>query len=141
MARMVASGQGGSALRHTLLRLTGIALVASLPIIAIIWLFAPRIVRLIAGPEFAGATGLMVVLVLARAMALAGPPATAALTALGRPGWSMSANLTANLLFLPILPVLLNLQGLDGAGIQAMGQAATVSLLLLILTWKRSAQI
>jgi O-antigen/teichoic acid export membrane protein len=140
MARMVASGQGGSALRHTLLRLTGIALVASLPIIAIIWLFAPRIVRLIAGPEFAGATGLMVVLVLARAMALAGPPATAALTALGRPGWSMSANLTANLLFLPILPVLLNLQGLDGAGIQALGQAATVSLLLLILTWKRSAQ-
>jgi L-lactate permease len=52
----------------------------------------------------------------------------------------MSANLTASLLFLPILPVLLNLQGLDGAGIQAMGQAATVSLLLLILTWKRSAQ-
>jgi hypothetical protein len=82
----------------------------------------------------------MVVLVLAHALGLAGPPATAALTALGRPGWSMSANLTASLLFLPILPVLLNLQGLDGAGIQALGQAATVSLLLLILTWKRSAQ-
>ncbi|MFY8094814.1 MAG: lipopolysaccharide biosynthesis protein [Niveispirillum sp.] len=140
LARLVAAGQGGAPLRHTVLRVTGIALAAALPIIALVWLIAPHIIGLIAGPDFAGAAGLMVVLVLARALALAGPPATAALTALGRPGWSMSANLTAGLIFLPILPVLLQRYGLDGAGIQAVGQAVTASLLLMVLAWKRSAQ-
>ncbi len=138
LARMVAGGQGGVALRLTLGRVVAIALSAALPIIAIVWLFAPEIVGMIAGSAFADAASLMVVLVLARALALVAPPCSAALTALGRPSWSMSANLAANLLFLPVLPVLLHLFGLNGAGIQAVGQAAAASLLLLMLVWKRS---
>ncbi|MGQ3048565.1 MAG: lipopolysaccharide biosynthesis protein [Niveispirillum sp.] len=138
LARLTASGHGGWALRQTVGRVAAIALGACIPIVAIVWLFNAQIVELIAGPAFADAAQLMVVLVLARALAMAGPPCTAALTALGRPGWSMGANLTASLLFLPALPILLDQFGLAGAGIQAVGQALTASLLLLVLTWNRS---
>ncbi len=139
LARMAAAGQGGTALRRTLLKVTAIALGASLPVVLIVWAFSKQIVALIAGPAFAAATGLMVVLVAARALALVGPPCTAALTALGRPSWSMGANLTASLVWLPVLPVLLHMFGLVGAGWQAIGQALFASFLLLVLAWKRSA--
>lgn len=140
LARMVAGGHGGAVLRHTLLRVVGIALAACIPVILIVWLFAPQLVQLIAGPAFAEASGLMAVLVLARALALVGQPCSSALAALGRPGWSMTANLVASLLFLPALPVLLKLFGLDGAGYQAIGQSVAASLLLLFLAWRRSGQ-
>lgn len=140
MARMVAAGHGGVVLRRTLLKIITIALGAGLPVVLGVWLFAPQIVALIAGPAFAGAAGLMVVLLAGRALMLVAPPCTAALTALGKPSWSVSANLAASLLCLPVLPLLLHLFGLAGAGMQAVVQAVLASLMLLALAWKRSSR-
>ncbi|MEZ5656362.1 MAG: lipopolysaccharide biosynthesis protein [Sphingobium sp.] len=138
LARLVASGHGGAELRTTLARITGIAILAVLPVVLIVRFFPTPIVKLVAGPAFAAAGSLMVALVVARAIALIGPPCSSALSAMGRPGLSMSANLFASLVFLPALPLLLQAFGLMGAGVQAIGQAIMASALLSGLVWQRS---
>lgn len=139
-ARMVAAGEGGAPLRRALIKVFGLSVLGALPIVAIVALFPTQIVTLIAGPAFVPAAQLMVVLIIARVIALAGPPSSSALSAMGRPGWSLSANLCASLIFLPALPPLLHAFGLAGAGIQAIGQALLASALLTGLAWKRSME-
>ena len=138
LARMVAAGQGGAPLRRTLRRVIGIALLAAAPVVVIVALFPTPIVTLLAGSAFKAAGGLMVVLVAARMIAVIGPPCSSALSAMGFPALSMSANLFASLIFLPILPWLLHQAGLMGAGMQAVGQALLASGVLAALVWRRS---
>ena len=138
LARMVAAGQGGAPLRRTLRRVIGIALVAAAPVVVLVALFPTPIVTLLAGSAFKAAGGLMVVLVIARMIAVIGPPCSSALSAMGFPALSMSANLFASLIFLPILPWLLLQLGLMGAGLQAICQALLASGLLAVLVWRRS---
>lgn len=138
LARMVAAGQGGIPLRRTLRRVIGIALLAATPVVLLVALFPTPIVTLLAGSAFKAAGGLMVVLVIARMIAVIGPPCSSALSAMGFPALSMSANLFASLVFLPILPWLLHQVGLMGAGLQAIGQALLASGLLAGLVWRRS---
>ena len=138
LARMVAAGQGGAPLRRTLRRVIGIALLAAAPVVVIVALFPTPIVTLLAGSAFKAAGGLMVVLVIARMIAVIGPPCSSALSAMGFPALSMSANLFASLIFLPILPWLLHQAGLMGAGMQAVGQALLASGVLAALVWRRS---
>lgn len=138
LAHIVAKGQGGRLLRQTLIRVMGIALLAATPVVLIVGLFPGPILHLLAGSAFAGAGAVMVALVAARAIALVGPPCTSALTALGHPGRSMMANLAASVLFLPVLPLLLNQYGLIGGGWQAIGQALVASGLLVALVWRES---
>ena len=137
-ARLIADGKGGRPLRRALLRLLGIAFAAVIPLLALVVLYHSAIVRLLAGASFSGAGGLMVMLLIARALAMAGPPTSAALSALGKPAWSVSANLVASLIFLPALIPLLQVFGLKGAAFQAIGQALLASGLLLALTWLQS---
>lgn len=138
LARMVAAGQGGAPLRRTLLRVIGIALAAASPVVVIVALFPTPIITLLAGSAFKAAGGIMVVLTAARMITVIGPPCSAALSAMGYPAQSMSANLFANLVFLPALPWLLLQWGLMGAGVQAVGQAVLASTLLAGLVWRRS---
>ena len=138
LARMVAAGQGGAPLRRTLRRVIGIALLAAAPVVVVVALFPTPIVTLLAGSAFKAAGGLMVVLVIARMIAVIGPPCSSALSAMGFPALSMSANLFASLIFLPILPWLLHQAGLMGAGMQAVGQALLASGVLAALVWRRS---
>ena len=138
LARMVAAGQGGAPLRRTLRRVIGIALLASAPVVLLVALFPTPIITLLAGSAFKAAGGLMVVLVIARMIAVIGPPCSSALSAMGFPALSMSANLFASLVFLPILPWLLHQAGLMGAGVQAIGQTLLASGLLAGLVWRRS---
>lgn len=138
LARMVAAGEGGAPLRHTLRRVIGIALLAAAPVVLLVALYPTPIVTLLAGPAFQAAGGLMVVLVVARMIAVIGPPCSSALSAMGHPALSMSANLFAGLIFLPVLPWLLHQMGLMGAGVQAVGQALLASGLLVTLVWRRS---
>ncbi|WP_257539636.1 lipopolysaccharide biosynthesis protein [Sphingobium sp. CFD-1] len=138
LARMVAAGQGGAPLRRTLRRVIGIALLAAMPVVILVALFPTPIVTLLAGPAFKAAGGLMVVLVIARMIAVIGPPCSSALSAMGHPALSMTANLFASLIFLPVLPWLLHQAGLMGAGVQAVGQAILASALLVGLVWRRS---
>jgi O-antigen/teichoic acid export membrane protein len=138
LARMVAEGKGGAPLRRTLRRVIGIALLAASPVVLLAALFPTPIVTLLAGSAFSAAGSLMVVLILARAVALIGPPCSSALSAMGYPALSMSANLFASLVFLPVLPWMLHQFGLMGAGVQAIGQAILASGLLAFLVWRRS---
>jgi O-antigen/teichoic acid export membrane protein len=138
LARMVAAGEGGAPLRRTLMRVVGIALRAAVPVVLLVALFPTPIVTLLAGSAYRAAGGLMVMLVVARMIAVIGPPCSAALSALGHPALSMTANLFASLVFLPALPLLLHQAGLPGAGIQAIGQALLASALLAGLVWRRS---
>ncbi|CAN5241638.1 oligosaccharide flippase family protein [soil metagenome] len=138
LARMVTAGEGGAPLRRTLGRVVGIALLAAMPIVILVALFPTPIVTLLAGSAFKAAGGLMVVLVAARMIAVVGPPCSSALSAMGQPALSMSANLFASLIFLPVLPWLLHNGGLMGAGVQAIGQAVLASSLLAGLVWRAS---
>lgn len=138
LARMVAAGEGGAPLRRTLGRVIGIALLAATPVVLMVALFPTPIVTLLAGPAFKAAGGLMVVLVAARMIAVVGPPCSSALSAMGHPALSMTANLFASLVFLPVLPWLLHSAGLMGAGAQAIGQALLASGLLVGLVCRAS---
>lgn len=138
LAHIVAGGHGGKALRHTLAKVVGFGLLAALPVVLVVAFFPTRVVKLLAGSAFAAAAPLMVILVIARAIALMGPPCSAAISALGHPARSMSANLFSSLMFLPLLPLLLHRYGLMGAGIQAVGQAVLASSLLVYLVWHSS---
>lgn len=138
LAHIVASGGGGKALRHTLARVVGIGLLAALPVVAIVSLFPEWVVHLLAGSAFLAAAPVMIMIVVARAIALIGPPCSSALSALGHPARSMTANLLSSLLFLPSLPFLLHRWGLAGAGMQAIGQAIFASALLVYLVWHSS---
>lgn len=138
LARMVAAGEGGAPLRRTLVRVIGIALAAAAPVTLIVALFPTPIVTLLAGSAFKAAGSVMVVLVVARMIAVIGPPCSSALSAMGYPALSMSVNLFASLIFLPILPWLLHSAGLMGAGIQAVGQAILAAALLAGLVWRQS---
>ena len=137
-AKLVAAGHGGRPLRRALARVIGWALLAALPVVLLVATFSEEIVILLAGKAFLAAAPVMVVLIFARMLSLAAPPCSTALSAMGRPGWSMSANLFASLVFLPALPMLLTQFGLAGAGIQAVGQAVIATSLLMFLTYRRS---
>ena len=138
LAHMVARGQGGAPLRQTLRKVIGIALLSALPVVLVVSLLPHQIVVLLAGPAFTGAGGVMIALVIARTIAMIGPPCSSALSALGHPAMSMSANLFSSLIFLPLLPWLLHQYGIMGGGIQAIGQAIVASGMLAILVWRIS---
>ena len=138
LAHIVAAGQGGGPLRRTLVKVIAISLLAALPVVALVLLVPHQISRLLAGSAFDAVAPVMAMLVVARALALIGPPCSSALTALGAPMRSMAANLFASLVVLPPLPFLLTTLGLMGAGYQALIQAVLGSGLLAVLVWRRS---
>ncbi len=131
LARLVADGDGAD-VRGALSRAVGIGLLAATPVCLLIGLFGGRVAVTIAGAAFAGAGGVMLWLALARTVLMAGPPVSAALTALGRPGLSVWANLVSGVGLLLMLPPLLDWLGLIGAGVHALIQAV-VSVTLLTL--------
>ena len=141
LSHIVAEGGDGRSLRQTVAKVVGISLLAALPVVLLVAFLPQAIVGLLAGAAFAGAAPVMVVLVVARAIGLIGPPCSAAISALGHPERSMSANLFASLVLLPALPWLLHSFGLMGAGIQAVGQAILTSALLVVLTWRGSGRM
>lgn len=136
LARLVAGGGRSHALRAAVARCLGTALVAAVPIVGGLILFGRTIVVAMGGAAFAGAAGVLAWLALARAILLVAPPASAALTALGRPGLSVGSNLVANLGMLPFLPLLLERAGLAGAGWFALLQAIVTAALLVVCLWR-----
>lgn len=134
LAHLVAGGDRGQGLTAVLRRAVSAALAAAAPVCLIIGLFGERLAVLIAGEAFAAAGVVMLWLAVARAILLAGPPMSAALTALGRPGLSVRANFLSAGVLLLALPILLQWRGLTGAGVQAVLQAVVaVGLLALFL--------
>lgn len=139
LARLVAAGTTGAALRHALVKVIGIALLAAIPVMLLVILFAKPLILILAGKAFLGATSLMIWLVAARVIYLIAPPCSAALIALGRPGLSVSANLMSSLGLLPLLPVFIHFMGLTGAGLQAVVQAIFIGAVLVSFVWRASS--
>lgn len=131
LARLVAAGERARRLRRAVMHCVLIAGATALPVLLLLARFGAQVATLLAGPSYAGAAGVMLWLTAARALMLAAPPASSALIALGRPSLSVGANLAANIGLLPLLPLLLHMAGLAGAGWHAMIQAAVGSALLL----------
>lgn len=138
LARLLATGAGGQQVRHVALRTIAIAIAAALPVVLVIAIFGKRIAMLIGGHAFAGAGVVMFWLVLARAILLIAPIATAALVALGRPGLSVKANMGCSLLLLPLLPLLMREYGLVGAGVHALLTSTAIAASLSIFAWNQS---
>jgi O-antigen/teichoic acid export membrane protein len=139
-ARLVAAGQRGLRLRQALWRSVGYAFIAVAPVLFLVALFGGQLAALLGGRAFVAAGGLMFWLALARAILLMAPPTGAALTALGRPGLSLRANLIAGLGTLALLPLLLQGLGLRGGAAQALLQALTAAALLSISFWRQSRE-
>jgi O-antigen/teichoic acid export membrane protein len=139
LARLASSG-GGLAVRRALVKCIGIALLPAVPLLLIIAVFSNEIIILVAGPAYRAAATVMVLLAVARVIALTGPPTSAALIALGRPGLSVLVNFIAGVGLLPLLPLLTLYWGLSGAGYHAIIQACVASVLLFALLWRSAAK-
>jgi O-antigen/teichoic acid export membrane protein len=133
LARLVAGGGSGQALRTAVFRCAGVALAASTPVVLILALFGREVAIALGGEAFASASGLILLLAVARAAWLVAPAASSALTALGRPVLSVVANFAVNLGLLPLLPLMMLGFGLAGAGWHAILQGTGASLLLLLM--------
>jgi O-antigen/teichoic acid export membrane protein len=121
-----------------LLRCAGVALAAAVPVLLILAIFGREIAVALGGHAFAGAGGLILLLAIARTAWLIAPPASSALTALGRPTLSVSANLAINLGLLPLLPLMMLELGLAGAGWHAILQGAGASAILLLMVLRQT---
>lgn len=141
LARIVADGRGRTVLRRTLVRVVALSLAAAVPVVILLAAFSETVVRLLAGEAFLASAGLMVWLVAAKAIAVVTPPCSAALTAMGRPGLSLTTNLLASLVFIPILPLFLHGFGLVGAGIQAVGQTFVTAAVMAWLSEHHSRRL
>lgn len=140
LARLAADGGARIAIRHALARCVGIALATALPLVLLLALFSREVAVLIGGSAYAGAATVMIWLTLARVVAMAGPPTSAALIALGHPGLSVGGNLVAGLGLLPLLPFFTGSAGLAGAGYLALLQAVMAAALLGSALWRVTAR-
>ncbi|MBB6124754.1 O-antigen/teichoic acid export membrane protein [Sphingobium subterraneum] len=118
--------------RHTVLRSAAIAGALAVLFVMLMLLFGNQILVLLGGHSFAGGTALVVLVALGRSAALVSTPLAAGLTALGKPQRSMSVALLTNLILYPLLPALLWLIGLNGAGWHGMIQYGVA---LTLLAW------
>ncbi len=139
IARLLAAGGRGSEIRRLLVKSLSIALAAVIPLVILVAVFGPTIARMIGGPRFGPAGSVMLWLFVARAILLVGPPASAALVAMGMPGSSFLANLICSLGLLPFLPLALLAFGLPGAGAFALLQATCTAVLLGGVLWRRTS--
>ena len=140
LARLIANGGTGAQLRGALLRCAGVALAAVIPVLVILAFAGRSIAVMLGGKAFAEAGGLILLLGIGRAAWLAAPPASAALTALGRPSLSVAANFAISLGLLPLLPLMMMAFGLTGSGWHGIVQGAGASLLLVVLVMRETRE-
>lgn len=140
LAKLVATGAPGELLRRALLGCIAASLAIAGPIILLLAFFSADIVLLLGGPAFAGAAPVLIWLAAARTFGLIGPPCSAALIAMGRPGFALLANAGLAVLLLPLLPLLSVWLGLIGTGAHALIQAALTASLLSALVWAVSGR-
>lgn len=115
----------------------GTALLLSLPVLVLLAFFSTPLLGLVGGKSFRGGATLLLLLAVARVIAISAPPFTSALIAMGFPSRSIMVNLLANLLLLPLLPLFLLRLGVNGAGWHAILQSAIATLALA--WWFRSS--
>jgi len=110
-----AKGELGE-LRGTVWRSTTITVVVAAVVTLILTLLSERLIVLMGGESFRGGGGLLALTAVARAVGLVSIIFVSAVMALGKPGKTLSITLLANIVLYPILPLLLHVFGLYGAG-------------------------
>lgn len=138
LARLAVTGERGAVIRQALFRSAAIALLLSLPFLALIMLAPQRVSVFLGGTKFAAAGAIMVLLAGGRVVSVIAPPASAALVALGRPALSVQVNLATTLGLLPLLPLFMNYLGLPGAGWHALLQSTLAASFLVFLVLRES---
>ena len=129
LADLAARG-GGRPLAHAVWRSVALTGLGSLVVLAALAVIGGKLLIWIGGGSFSGGTALMLLVALARAMTLVTTPLGTGLTAMGRPGKSVSAAIVANILLYPLLPPLLLWMGVEGAGWHAIVQNCAAALML-----------
>lgn len=110
-------------LRHLVARTGGIAAACGLAALLIFAAAGDGLLRLIGGPGFEGAYGVLLLIALARTIHLFGFSFSSGLVALGRPKVNLAINFAALLLLFPVLNLLLERFGVIGAGLHAIAYA------------------
>ena len=131
VTKLLISGErraAGIAVQTTALFATGAALLIAF----VLSLFASDVLILLGGATFAGGAVVLTLVLFGRAVAAGMPTLSSALTARGKPWVSARANLVSNLGLLPLLPLLIWWQGLNGAGLHGVIQSL---LLVSLLLW------
>lgn len=123
IAKLVVAGDPAR-LSSVVLKSSAAALALSVPVVVLLAFFGTALLGLLGGDSFKGGAALLLILALARAIAISAPPFNSALIAMGFPSRTITVNLIANLLLLPLLPLFLWRLGLNGAGWHALLQAA-----------------
>ena len=126
LAKQVA-GRDFAQLRRTVSHSAAMALALSIPVLILLAFFSNSILGLLGGKTFRGGATLLVLLALGRAVAIAAPPYSSGLIAMGLPSRSILVNLVSNLLLFPLLPLFLLWFGINGAGWHAVVQAAVAT--------------
>jgi O-antigen/teichoic acid export membrane protein len=139
LARLVAS-RDIVALRRTVWRGAAAAVAGGITVVLIFALWGEPILRLLGGHSFSGGELLLALVAASRTLLLVTPPLSAALTGMGRPSRSIMVNLTINLGLFPLLPPLLLIFGVDGAGWHALIQAVVAALWLAVMFRRATAQ-
>ena len=132
MAKLVAA-HDRTRLSRLVWHSSGTAMLLSVPVLILLAWFSKPLLELLGGRSFRDGATLLLVLAGARAMALGAPPFTAALIAMGLPSRSILVNLLVNLLLFPLLPLLLLVFGLNGAGLHALLQSAVTVVTLAVV--------
>ena len=90
---------------------------------------------LVFGPDFAAANSVLVLLIAADTLTIAGFSMDPALYAMGRPGIALQVNIVGVFgVFLPLLLYLGDRQGADGAGIAALVSSIVIFVAMAVLT-------
>lgn len=129
LAEQVARGDLAG-LARTVWRGAALALLIALGITATLMLLGDRLLALIGGRSFAMGAGLLLLVALARGLALTTAPLVSGLAAIGRADRLVAITTVAGLLIYPLLPLLLWRLGLVGAGWHALLQALVAAVAL-----------
>ena len=129
MAKLVAA-RDKTRLSRLVWQSAGTALLLSVPVLVLLAFLSTPLLGLIGGNSFRGGATLLILLAIARAIAISAPPFTSALISMGLPSRSIMVNLLANVLLLPLLPMFLLRFGLNGAGWHVIVQSAAAGLAL-----------
>ncbi|MBW0144431.1 lipopolysaccharide biosynthesis protein [Sphingomicrobium clamense] len=130
----LASRKRWAELKVMLAKGTAYAIGFGLLIAAIFLVSGDTVMAIFGGPEFAAAGGILALVAIARALAMAQPGLAAALAALSHPGTSLAISAGTGLLAIPAMVWAMRTYDLDGAGYVMIGQAVAATALAALAT-------
>lgn len=128
-------------LRRLVLQIGAIAGGAAVLLVSLVLLAAAPALRVIMGPDFVQGADIMVWLVTAAAVGVAGLPFEPLLISVGEASAALLIRAATMILYLPALLLLVDRYGVEGAGIGILGGALLLfaSQFVAVLRWNRSA--